>query len=212
MRNKLLVVGLVAVFAMTGIASANLLTDGDFEAPGATNSWEQWAWGVGWSEITVKDATVGGNDTTLLNVGNAWETGGGGAFQIAAATAGTNYMLTVDSGAEGWWQPTGQMEMIWLDSTNGVINSVSRRTVDGDAGVPNDTLQPMQNYQLIGTAPVGAEFVKVEFSSQMPFQVGGTITFDNAVLETTAIPEPATLAFFGLAGSAILFLRRMHII
>ena len=48
MRNKLLaIVGDIAIFAMTGITSAqNLLTNADFE-DGTTNGWSTWTWGDG---------------------------------------------------------------------------------------------------------------------------------------------------------------------
>ncbi len=210
MRKKLATaVAVLAVFAMTGIANANLLTNGDFENTNTT-SWTHWAWGAGWSEHTVKSPAVGGNDTLLLNVGNAWYNGGGGAYQTVEATAGTTYSLTVDSGAEGWWQPTGEMALIWFDGTGtNEISKSSRYTVDPAVYGTNtfDTLMPMENYELIGLAPAGAEFVKVEFASRMPDGVGGTITFDNAVLEV--IPEPATLGLLGLAGMGLWIRRRI---
>jgi hypothetical protein len=229
MKNKLLTtIALSAIFAMTGIASANLLINGDFESSIAltdTNGaptglfesadWEQWGWNNGVSYITVdtwKDwsfvsPTNGGNGTKLLNTGNAWYDGGGGAFQTVAATAGQEYQLTVDSGAVDWWLPTGQMELIWLDSTNGLIGANSRYTVDPAVYGDNyDIAHPMENYSLTAVAPVGAEFVKVEFSSRMPGGIGGSITFDNANLEV--VPEPATLGLLGLAGGALLIIRR----
>lgn len=202
-----------AVFALAGIASANLITNGDFEIAGTNGyaaGWEGWAWGDSpFNEHTVKGLTDGGNDTQLLNMGNGWYMGGAGAFQTVAATAGLEYQLSVDSGAAAWWQPTGLMEMFWLDATNGVIGSVARLTVDGEAGVPNDTLQPMQTYVLSGYAPGGTESVKIEFSSRMPEGVGGAITFDNASL--TVIPEPATIGLLGIAGAVMVGLRRMRI-
>jgi len=209
---------MVAVLGMAGSANASFLMNGDFEIAdinsGYATNWDAWAWGDSpFNEHTVKDFPQGGNNTLLLNVGNGWYQGGAGAYQTVAATAGTNYMLTVDCGADGWWQPTGEMALIFLDATGtNELSKVAKFTVDEANGIPNDTLQPMQNYQLIGTAPVGAEFVKVEFASRMPGGQGGAITWDNAVLDTTAIPEPATLAFLGLAGSALLFLRRLNII
>lgn len=228
MRTKLLVTGVAsALFCMVGMVHANLLVNGDFESSVAitdTNGvptgfyqsadWTQWSWSAGWSEITVKPEPNGGNSTILANVGNGWYNGGGGVYQVVPGVVpGTNYMLTVDSGADAWWQPTGEMALIFLDSTGtNELAKIARNTVDQANGIPNDTLQPMQNYSLIGTAPAGAAMVKVELASRMPDGVGGAITFDNAVLDTTAIPEPATLAFLGFAGSAIYFLRRLHII
>jgi len=197
------------------------LANGDFESSIAlvdTNgvptglyesaNWEHWAWDAGFSEITVKDFDKGGNNSILLNVGNGWEGGGGGAFQILPTTEGQWYHLTVDSGADAWWQPVGEMALIWLDGGGGELGKHSRFTVDPDVhGDPNDTLHPMENYSLYGVAPIGAVEVKVEFASRTPYWVGGAVTFDNAVLE--AVPEPATLGLLGLAGLALYVRRRM---
>ena len=221
MKKKLLVMGLAAVFAMTGMVSGqNLLVNGDFESSVAlldTNgvpnglyasaSWEHWGWEAGFSEITVKPLANGGNESVLLNVGNGWQGGGGGAFQIVTATEEQWYHLSVDSGADAWWQPVGEMALIWLDSTNGIISSVSQYTVDPAVhGDPNDTLHPMQNYSLYAQAPIGAESVKVEFASRTPYWVGGAVTFDNASLQV--VPEPATLGLLGLSGLALWIVRR----
>ncbi|MBN2163076.1 MAG: PEP-CTERM sorting domain-containing protein [Pontiellaceae bacterium] len=220
-KQRLALAGILAVLTMTGIAHANLLTNGDFESSATltdtngvptgfytSESWTHWSWSTGWSELTAKATATGGNDSVLLNVGNNWYDGGGGAYQTVAATAGEEYRLTVDSGADAWWQPTGEMAMIWLDSTNGIISSVTRYTVDPAVYGTDvyDTLMPMENYSLTGVAPEGTTAVKVEFASRMPGGVGGTVTFDNAVLDV--IPEPSTIGLTGLAGGALLLFRR----
>ncbi len=194
------VVLLLALLAMTGIAGANMLANGDFETPQADGwagtGWTNWAWNTGWSEHVIKPAVPnGGNGTYLLNCGSNWYDGGGGAFQTVAAVAGVEYTLTVDSGADAWWLPTGRMSMIWLDSLGAEISNVVRNTVDPAVYGQNfDIPHPMANYILVGTAPVGTASVKVEFSSGMPGGIGGSITFDNAVL----VPEPATMILLGL--------------
>ena len=105
MRHKLLtIVGVIAVFAMTGITSAqNLLTNGDFET-GNTNDWTVWVWGDSYYAVSTNvmrdfnpsSPTNGGNGTYVLNVGNGWgggAGGGAGAYQLVPATAGTEYQL-----------------------------------------------------------------------------------------------------------------------
>ena len=111
MKNAILT---MLVLCSIGLVQANLLYNGDFETPQAEGwadtGWTSWNWGEGWSEHTNTKTTLqGGNSTFLLNCGNNWEQGGGGAYQTLGATAGVEYTLTVDSAADAWWLPTGAM-------------------------------------------------------------------------------------------------------
>ena len=199
---------LMAFMALASVASANLLVNGDFEAGTSDDNgfdgsgWTHWSWGNGWSnrEVKYNDETngfQGGNGTWLLNVGDTSWGGGGGAYQVLAATEGTTFQLTVESGADKWWLPTGYMSLIWLDSTDTEIGNDSRTTVDpANYGGVYDAEHPMESYTLVGTAPAGTASVKVEFSANNI--EGGSVTFDNAVLEV--VPEPATLVLLGLGG------------
>jgi hypothetical protein len=208
----------VVVFLAAGVSSqANMLTNGDFETPQAAGwtgtGWSSWAWAGGYSEhVNNKTVLQGGNGTYLLNCGNGWWNGGGGAggaYQTVAATEGMTYKLTVDSAADAWWLPTGRMAMIWLNSSGGTISEAARNTVDPAIyGGTYDTPHPVANYTLVGTAPVGTTQVKVEFSSAC-WNQGGTITFDNASLTVNIsgphnpIPIPGTLTAGTLAGGKV---------
>ena len=191
---------LFAVFAMTGIANANLLTNGDFEAPGdgsTATGWQSWAWGNGWANT--EQAGWGSGSWHVVVGASGGDGGGGGYFQVVSATEGTEYTLTVDSGADAWWLPTGTMIMFFLDDADTELGQVSRNTVDPAVyGENYDIAHPWENYSLTGTAPVGTTKVKVELTANW---ATGSIGFDNAVL----VPEPATLALLGLGG---LFFRR----
>ena len=202
---------LTAAGLAAGAANAqNLLLNGDFETPQATGwggaSWNNWGWGGGWSnhEIKFNDAINGlngGNGTYLLNCG-AMANGGGGANQILSAAAGMEYTLTVDSGADKWWLPTGWMSMIWLDSLGATISDTTRTTVDPLVyGNNYDFEHPMLNYSLTGIAPVGTTQVKVEFSAN---NIGGSVTFDNAFLSVQPAPEPCVVAISALGFAALL--------
>jgi len=201
---------LLSAFCLTvGAANAqNLLLNGDFETPQATGwtgtSWTGWNWGGGWSNHEIKNNIPGqmngGNGTYLLNCG-AMNNGGGGANQTLSAAAGMQYTLTVDSGADKWWLPTGWMSMIWLDGSGTTISDTTRTTVDPAVYGPNfDIEHPMLNYSLTGVAPAGAVQVKVEFSAN---NIGGSVTFDNAILTVSEVPEPSAAALAAL-GSALL--------
>lgn len=216
MKREALVL-LSAACLMAGSASAqNLLLNGDFETPQTDGwigtSWNNWGWGGGWSnhEIKYNDAINGwngGNGTYLLNCG-ANADGGGGAFQILSAIAGMEYTLIVDSGADKWWLPTGWMSMIWLDGSGATISDTTRTTVDPLVYGDNyDIEHPMLNYSLTGIAPVGTAQVKVEFSAN---NIGGSVTFDNAILTAVQpVPEPATSALVAV-GSAFLLVYRFR--
>jgi hypothetical protein len=223
MKNKLLVMGLAAVFVMAGTASAqNLLSNGDFELSSpildtngvATGFYESEFWdtattGTAWAEIANKTELQGNTYGTLhANIGSGWYEGTSEMWQtVSGVSAGDWYKLSVDSGADAWWLPTGQMSLIWLDGSDVVIGSASMNTVDPAVyGENYDIPHPMQKYSLYSQAPVGAVSVQVEFASAMDPGVGGSITFDNAYLEI--VPEPATLGLLGLSGLALWFVRR----
>ncbi len=203
---------LFAAFAMTGMASANLLSNGTFDAVtdildefgdptgGVTaDDWEAWSWGNGWANTEI--AAWGSPGGTYHTAVGASGGGGGGHFQIVAATEGMTYELTVDSGAEAWWLPTGTMIMFFLDDADTELGQASRNTVDPAVyGENYDIAHPWETYSLTGTAPVGTTKIKIELTAN---NATGSVGFDNAVLEV--VPEPATLALLGLGG---LLLRR----
>ncbi len=203
--RKILVL-LSAVCLAAGAANAqNLLLNGDFNDPpsgAAPTSWTPWSWNAGFANHEIKP---GLDDSYCLVAGNGWYDGGGGFFQTISATAGTEYNLTVSSGADAWWLPTGRMTMFFLDSspTPVELGQATRNTVDPAVyGQNYDIAHPWAAYSLTGTAPVGTTQIKVEFASNNPGGVGGAIYFDNASL-TAVVPEPGAAALVAL-GSALL--------
>ena len=214
---KKILILLSAVCLATGAANAqSLLLNGDFETPQATGwigtDWTSWAWGNGWSAHEIKNNIPGqmngGNGTYLLNAGGMGWNGGGGAWQTVSANAGMQYTLTVDSGADAWWQPNGYMSMTFFDASNVDLGGATRNTVDPAVyGGITDIPHPMLNYSLDAIAPVGTTAVKVEFSGNNLW--GGSVTFDNGFLSMSAIPEPSTVALFGL-GAALLIVNRFR--
>jgi hypothetical protein len=112
------------------------------------------------------------------------------------------YNLTVLSGADAWWLPTGRMTMFFQDSSGAELLRAERNTVDPAVyGNNYDIAHPWASYSLTATAPDNTTQIKVEFASNNPGGVGGAIWFENAYL--TMIPEPSAAALAAL-GSALL--------
>ncbi|MCE5339971.1 MAG: hypothetical protein LLF92_02415 [Planctomycetaceae bacterium] len=188
--KKRIIVMLLAVCSMVGLANANLLTNGNFNSPdsdAAPADWSIWTWGGGWANHQNDSSSYDG--TWYMAVGGS-SNAGAGLYQVVKGTAGVEYTLTVDSGAQAWWKPYGEMKMFFLDASSAEISSVIAVTAD-PAGY--DVLVPWHNVTLSAVAPVGTVSVKVEFANA---NGQGTVWFDNAVL----IPEPISMVLLALGG------------
>jgi hypothetical protein len=195
MRRRKIVVVLLAVCAMGGIASANLLSNGDFNSPDSTASpdnWILWTYGGGWANH--QNTNIPFDGSYFMAVGGS-SNAGAGLYQIVPAAAGVNYTLTVDAGAQAWWWPHGEMKMFFLDASSTEISHVTAVTADSGG---YDIQVDWHNVSLSAVAPAGTTQVKVEFANA---NGQGTAWFDNAVL----VPEPVTMVLLGLGG---LLLRR----
>ena len=179
--NKRFVLCLATIGLMANLANAqNLLLNGDFNNPNsvaAAANWSTWSYGGGYM------ADGGGSSA------------GGGEFQTVSGTAGTTYTLAVDSGAQAWWLPYGEMRMFFLDAGNNQLSGSFKPTVDPVVYGQNfDIAHPWSHYTLTATAPANTTQIKVEFAEP---NGTGSVWFDNAVL--TAVPEPSTLALVGFS-------------
>jgi hypothetical protein len=179
-------------------ALTNLLVNGNFNsvANGTPAGWSVWSW-PNWTNAWVGSQ----NDANSIDgspyvaVGN-WNGGNysEGLYQIATASAGVTYRLAVDSGAQAWWRPEGEMRLSFLDS-NSVLLACSRRvTVNPNAWTNWDQGQGWSNFTLYATAPGNTTQAKVEFfmnGGTVGAWGGGTMWFDNAsltVFPTAALP------------------------
>jgi len=172
------------------VHAVELLSNGDFELPGTGNpatDWVAWSWGNGWANT---EQAAWGSGSYHIAVG-ASGGGGGGYYQEVAGVPGVEYTLTVSSGADAWWLPTGMMEMFFLDNTDALISSTNRFTVDPAVyGETNyDIAHPWSNYTLVATAPAGTAKIKVELSAN---NATGSVGFDDASL--TAPIDPPVIA------------------
>lgn len=173
--------------AQTNI-SENLLLNGDFNSPASTaapDHWTPWSFGNGWANHENKpEVTL---DGSYYLVAGGFENAGGGFFQMVAATAGRTYTLSVQSGADTWWLPYGEMRLIFLDAATNQLAVFARGTVDpAGYGQNYDIPHPWASYTLSALAPAGTAFVKVEFAAPTGT---GSVWFEQAVLrEQTVSP------------------------
>jgi hypothetical protein len=139
-----------------------------------------------------------------MTAGAANTSGGGGFYQTVAATAGLDYSLDVDAGAQDWWLPTGQLRLFFLDSGNNQLGLTQIDTTDslhnssnGGLGDKYDTGVAYQHWSVNAIAPIGTAQAKVEFAGFG----GGSCWFDNASL--AVVPEPGSLSLIA-CGVALL--------
>jgi len=181
----------------TAIA-AELLVNGNFNDP--TNSaapvgWTPWSWNTGWANHE-NNPSVTYDGSSYIVCGNNWYDGAGGFNQTVAGTPGVEFTLSVLSGADAWWLPTGRMTLFFLDSSDNVITNATRNTVDPAVyGPNNDIPHPWSNYTLVATSPAGTAKVKVEFASAMPGGIGGSIWFENASLTAPINPPVISMIY-----------------
>lgn len=179
---------LIAVFAVAGIANANLLTNGDFEGAGA--GWNQW-WG-GNSNDDAPDPIEGDK------CGGVWWSDDG-IFQGIAITPGT-YTVSgqlshdnlgknrigviqaeVGDGVSVWW-----VQQIVISASDPAGAWLSGSTV-------------------IDNTAAGATYLNINLfmiDQDGPHTGQGIVRYDNI----SVIPEPATMALLGLG--ALLLKRR----
>jgi hypothetical protein len=179
---RLAALGAAALLSSGPAQAANLLSNGDFNQP-LSGFWTTWTWGGGWAN---RETHANGYDSSyhIACGGNA--NAGGGVYQTVPATPGVPYTLTVDSEGDAWWKAYGEMRLIFMDSTNGVVMQTNKATVNA---VAYDVLWPWSNYTLVATAPLRSTQVKVEFAEP---NGTGTVRFDNAVLTAPIIPPVIT--------------------
>jgi glucosylceramidase len=190
-----------ATATFTNIPSGNLLLNGDFNNPASgdpATDWTSEAIGGGWAN---HENNVGVTyDGSHYLVAGASGNGGGRFRQTVAATAGVDYQLSVLSGADAWWLPTGRMTLSFLNAGNNLISNVSRTTVDPAVYGQNFNIpHPWANYVLTATSPTGTAKIRVEFSSNESSVGGsegtatGSVWFENAVLaQLVSVPVLAS--------------------
>jgi endoglucanase len=187
--------------------STSLLLNGNFNSPnsgGSPTSWTTWTVdntaGAAYANHEILPSsslvdTADGGSGAPNNTGNydgsyqmslgatASDGSGAGVYQIVGGSPNVQYTLVVDGGAQGWWWPTGEIRLFFLNSSGaGMATNVIYTTMGINSynfGVP---YQPWTNSAV---SPAGTTQVKVEFAGYG----GGTCWFDNAVLiQSNSLP------------------------
>jgi hypothetical protein len=192
--NRAFAVCLAAIGLTASLAHANLLVNGDFNNPNsvlAPTDWSLWSYGGGWANHQNNTSgPLDGVDGSYYMADGGGSGAGGGENQIVPGTAGSTYTLTVDSGAQAWWLPYGEMRIFFLDAGSNQLAESFQPTVDPAVyGQNYDIPHPWSTYTLTAVAPANTTQVKVEFAEP---NGTGSVWFDNAVL--TVVPEPSALA------------------
>jgi len=187
---------LATIGLTASVAHANLLSNGDFNDPNsvaAPTAWSTWSYGGGWANHqtnTAPSLVADGVDGTWYMACGGGSSAGGGVYQTVPGIAGDTYKLTVDSGAQAWWLPYGEMRLFFFDAGNNQLAESVQSTVDPAVyGQNYDIAHPWASFTLSAVAPVNTASVKVEFAEP---NGTGTVWFDNADLEV--VPEPGTLS------------------
>jgi glucosylceramidase len=169
-----------SVPSTTTNVSNNLLFNGNFDLPDSgapAEGWTPWVTGNAWANHENNPA-ISLNGTYYL-VNGGFENTSAGQYQVVPAAAGLSYTLSVQSGADAWWLPYGEMRLIFLDASTNELALAARPTVDPAVyGQNYDIPHPWANYTLTAIAPAATTQVKVEFVSTG----SGSVWFDNASL------------------------------
>ena len=218
---------LVLVFLLTGLASAAPITvaNSSFQDDSAHAYPVPWYWQGAGEKFP---STAGGRplppdgSSLIARMSNgsygAHDPGDGGQTRAAGvsnveqtlttlAAPNTTYTLTVDTRNDNGDNPLFPIKLIpLLHHADGT--ALGGMSGDGLLSLPNEAVNqstdPWQTFTYTwttdGTEP-GTQFLRIGFATDNS-QAGGTVDFDNILLNATPIPEPSTVALLatGLVG------------
>lgn len=205
-----LMAGLLGVALFAGAAKANLITNGDFET-GDLTGWTTFTTGngtIGTPTVVMFDTTgSGASNSAQFDVGQVISTsaleGGGISQMIALGTASSDVNIWVDIASD---QPTSDTNagggLFQLLFNGAVVDSHEFGEIIGPT-TERDSLHAVVS-AAAGTHTVAIRMTRrFTTSGRTPFQY-----LDNVVV---AVPEPGTLALFGLGLAGLGLARRRRV-
>jgi len=190
------------LIACTGLAGANLLTNGDFETQGAGGTDDAAGWFRTNTSIVGRyneTGQAGHGDWELLLQDNAdaWHW----ASQIVPATAGVEYTASIQMKGVLQAGEIGYVYIDFQDSGGASLGAQWSEYVSSDADYADFAWVTRTK---VATAPAGTAQIEFRAMTKLDGQGNSGVWMDNAEL----VPEPATMGLFGLMGGAMLWARR----
>jgi hypothetical protein len=205
---------LACALTLSTTASADLLTNGNFDASGGT--FFQGSGDPATTNAALPNWTYSTTNGFIgVSDGNGFAPAGGDVYNLYfngpgfVETADDSYAV-VDAGSEYELSLRGLNETAGVPGFNAAIRFYDAGgNLLGDGGSAADLLvgEPQFSPQTVsttGTAPVGSAFAGVRLTQLAPN--GEVVLYDNVQL--TLVPEPGSLALLGLGGALGLVRRR----
>lgn len=178
-----------AVCLFSGVAQAELLTNGSFnidaDTSGGPDGWVGWNYGpTAFSAYKADPANdlFDFDGSPYVNAGNygEWWTSGGGWYQEVpvTTTAGTPFSLSAFCATEDWDNAAGELRLIYLGEGNVELQRDVRHSAEYQSN------QPWTLTELTSIAPAGTVVVKVELAT---WGARGAVLWDQSSLNTANI-------------------------
>lgn len=189
--NKIFFLGLVVglVLSMNATAQANLLLNDSFETEGSGGAQDA----ADWTETHVSGGGSAGREawggeahsgTQFMAIKN-WDGGGHNeAYQEVNATTGLQYVYSIWAKTDHEYTGNAYMSLEWYNGGS-LISADPLNIAIGTS---------YAQYTLTKVAPVGVNKVRVLFGADTN---DDTFKFDDAALDSTPIPEPASMLLLG---------------
>lgn len=193
--GKLVALVSLVVLLVPGVASANLLVNGDFEI--SVDGSHTYGWSSEAPDAWNPDNQLGVQDNPQSGAWNLHNYNDGGLKQEVNITAGESYRLTgyawVPSGTvAGSWGSYIGVKFIRANGSTALTKTVDMKALTrdqynlGDTGVvvaPTDAVKARVMFGTYGSSPL--------------YEVPGESDFDNFNFDVAAVPEPTSLLLLG---------------